>query len=319
MLKNVLVTGGAGFIGSHLIDELLLSGIYKVTCIDNFDPFYDISIKRSNIAHHIGNPLFKFVELDIQNGDDLEKKLNESYDIVVHLAAKAGVNPSVKDPVAYQMVNVLGTQHLLEICRKKNIKQFIFASSSSVYGINSSIPWSETDKQLQPISPYASSKISAELLGYAYSHLFGIRFIALRFFTVFGPRQRPDLAIHKFSKMILNNEEITVYGDGSTGRDYTYVDDIVNGIVAAMTYNASMYEIFNLGNHRIVKLSELIEQLERTFEKKAKLKYLEEQQGDVPVTYASISKATEKLNYKPSTTLAEGLLKFREWLLNQNK
>ena len=318
-MKKILITGGAGFIGSHLIDKLLQSGDFSVICIDNFDPFYDVSIKRSNISQHIGNPLFKLIELDIRNYNNIEEKLSDNYDIIVHLAAKAGVNPSVKDPISYQIVNVIGTQNILEFCRKKNIKQFVFASSSSVYGINASVPWSENDKQLQPISPYASSKISAELLGHTYSHLFGIRFISLRFFTVFGPRQRPDLAIHKFSKMILNNEEITLYGDGSTGRDYTYVDDVVNGIVAAMTYNASMYEIFNLGNHRIVKLSELIEHLERTFEKKAKLKYLEEQQGDVPVTYASICKATEKLNYKPSTTLAEGLLKFREWLLNQNK
>ncbi|MCD6018674.1 MAG: UDP-glucuronate 4-epimerase [Bacteroidetes bacterium] len=313
-MKKLLITGGAGFIGSNLIDKLIEIGGFKITCIDNFDPFYDKAIKQKNIAHLIGNPNFSFCELDILDFEKLKSNLSGDYDVIVHLAAKAGVGPSIKDPIAYQNVNLIGTQNLLEFARLNKIKQFIFASSSSVYGVNSKLPWSESDKQLQPISPYASSKIAAELLGYTYSYLHDIRFIALRFFTVFGPRQRPDLAIHKFSKMLMNNEAITVYGDGKTGRDYTYVDDIVNGIVSAISYDQSEYEIFNLGNHALVTLNDLILSLELVFETKANIKYLPHQDGDVPVTYANIEKAQKILKYKPSTDLVSGLKKFKTWL-----
>ncbi len=313
-MKKLLITGGAGFIGSNLIDKLIEIGGYKITSIDNFDPFYDKAIKQQNIAYLIGNPNVSFHELDILDFEKLKNNLSGNYDVIIHLAAKAGVGPSIKDPITYQNVNLIGTQNLLEFAKLNKIKQFVFASSSSVYGINSQLPWSESDKQLQPISPYASSKISAELLGHTYSYLYDIRFIALRFFTVFGPRQRPDLAIHKFSKMLMNNEAITVFGDGKTGRDYTYVDDIVNGIIAAISYDQSKYEIFNLGNSTLITLNDLIASLETVFEIKANIKYLPHQDGDVPITYANIEKAKRMLGYDPKIDLLSGLMKFKTWL-----
>ncbi|HHS95387.1 MAG TPA: NAD-dependent epimerase/dehydratase family protein, partial [Phaeodactylibacter sp.] len=222
MSKKAIVTGGAGFIGSHLVDRLIAED-WEVTIIDNFDPFYDESIKRSNISGFINHPNVRLLEIDLRDCEALEKNLTDHYDAIVHLAAKAGVRPSIQDPVLYQQVNVLGTQNLLELSKKLSIKQFVFASSSSVYGVNPKVPWSESDYVLQPISPYASSKISGELLGHVYTKLYDIRFIALRFFTVTGPRQRPDLAIHKFARKILQGEPIPVFGDGTTRRDYTYV------------------------------------------------------------------------------------------------
>jgi UDP-glucuronate 4-epimerase len=315
-MKKILITGGAGFIGSNLIDKLIHSGDYKITCIDNFDPFYEKLIKQKNISRFLSNSNFSFHEVDILDFENLKSKLTGDYDVIVHLAAKAGVGPSIKDPITYQRVNIIGTQNLLEYASLNKIKQFVFASSSSVYGVNSTLPWTEDDKQLQPISPYASSKISSELLGYTYSYLYNIRFVALRFFTVFGPRQRPDLAIHKFSKLLLNNEPITVYGDGKTGRDYTYVDDIVQGIISAISYDKSQYEIFNLGNNNLVTLNHLIESLEIVFEIKANIKYLPYQEGDVPMTYANIDKAKKMLQYNPSTDLITGLSKFKTWLSN---
>jgi UDP-glucuronate 4-epimerase len=227
--KNILVTGGAGFIGSHLVDALLKDGNTHVTCIDNFDDFYSPGIKHQNIAAHLYDPNFTLIEGDICNTAAFADALLPTYDHIVHLAAKAGVRPSIKDPAAYQTVNVVGLQNMLEIARAKNISSFIFGSSSSVYGINSDYPWTE-GSELMPISPYASSKIAGEWLGKSFSLLYGIRFIALRFFTVIGPRQRPDLAINKFTSQILNNEPISFYGKGDTIRDYTYVGDIVAGI-----------------------------------------------------------------------------------------
>lgn len=234
--KTVVVTGGAGFIGSHLIDRLLAQG-HNVINIDNFDPFYDERIKRENIKGHLGYDSYTIHEVDILDIDKLDQAIPINTDVIVHLAAKAGVRPSIQDPIAYQEVNVAGTQNMLEVARQKGIKQFVFASSSSVYGKNPNVPWKEDDAVLQPISPYASTKVSGELLGHVYSHLYEIRFIALRFFTVYGPRQRPDLAIHKFLKLMSEGKEILLNGDGSTRRDYTYIDDIVDGVMSAIAYN----------------------------------------------------------------------------------
>lgn len=309
--ENIFVTGGAGFIGSSLIAKLI--DTCKITCLDNFDPFYDRSIKENNLRPFLAHPNFTFVEGSLLDLPALYHKLDQPFTAIVHLAAKAGVRPSIQNPVAYQEANYIGTQNMLEFARQKKIKQFIFASSSSVYGVNPNMPWSEADQGLKPISPYAASKVACELLGHTYSHLFGIRFIGLRFFTVYGPKQRPDLAIHKFAKMLMNEEPITVYGDGSTRRDYTYIDDIVNGIVAAIGYDKTFFEIINLGNHQTVKLSELISELELAFNKKAKLVYQEEQEGDVPATFADISKAQELLGYHPNLGIREGLKNFAEW------
>ena len=312
-MKKILVTGGAGFIGSHLTEKLLLEGHFVVV-VDNFDPFYSSQIKQNNINGCINNENFRLVNADITHAENFEKSLEPySFDIIIHLAAKAGVRPSILDPLSYQNTNVGGTQNLLEYARKMKINKFIFASSSSVYGINPKIPWSESDNVLMPISPYASTKISGELLGHVYSHLYGINFIALRLFTVYGPRQRPDLAIYKFVNNIQNGKPILLYGDGSTFRDYTYVDDIVSGIISSISYNNSDFEIFNLGNNSSVKLTDLINTIENVFHQKAVILKKPMQPGDVPGTFADISKAQKLLGYHPDTNLYSGLEKFRDW------
>ena len=310
--QHALVTGGAGFIGSHLVDRLLADG-WRVTVLDSFDPFYDPAVKRANVAPHLGRAGFTLVEADLRDAAALEARLTSDYDVVFHLAARAGVRPSIRDPLTYQDVNVRGTQLLLELCRARGIRQFVFASSSSVYGVNPNVPWREDDHVLLPISPYASTKVSGELLGHVYSHLFGIRFVALRFFTVYGPRQRPDLAIHKFTKLILRGEPIPVFGDGATSRDYTYVDDTVQGIVAAARYDASPYEVINLGNNATVSLAELVATIEAVTGRRATLERLPEQPGDVPRTWASVEKATRLLGYAPRVKIREGIERFVAW------
>src|SRR5919108_4105804 len=242
MSQRALVTGAAGFIGSHLVDRLLRDG-WEVTGVDNFDDFYAAGLKRTNVADHLSHPSYTLAEADIRDPAAILTRLTRRYDVIVHLAAKAGVRPSIANPILYQDVNVRGTQNLLELARGRQIPQFVFASSGSVYGVNPNVPWREDDHGLQPISPYASTKVSGELLGHVYSHLYGMRFIALRFFTVYGPRQRPDLAIHKFARLMLAGRPIPVYGDGTTSRDYTYVDDVVQGVRAAMEYAATSYEV----------------------------------------------------------------------------
>jgi UDP-glucuronate 4-epimerase len=309
------VTGGAGFIGSHLVDRLLADR-WCVTVVDNFDPFYDPQIKEANVAPHLRNANYQLARLDIRDYSHLREALTGAYDVIVHLAARAGVRPSIVDPVLYQEVNVRGTQNMLELARELKIKQFVFASSSSVYGVNPRVPWSEEDSVLQPISPYASTKVSGELLGHVYSHLYGIRFLGLRFFTVYGPRQRPDLAIHKFCRNIVNGTPITVFGDGSTRRDYTFVDDIVEGLCAAIHYQGSMYEVVNLGNNTTVGLLEMIAALERALGLEAVLEFQPDQLGDVPQTWANIRRAGEMLGYHPRTPFAEGVSAFVEWLKN---
>lgn len=309
-MEHILVTGGAGFIGSNLIRNLL--PLYKVTAIDNFDDFYEKKIKESNIRPYLTHKHFHFIDCDIRNSVDLAQIDNIS--AIVHMAAKAGVRPSIKNPILYQDVNVNGTQTLLEFAKDRNIKQFIFASSSSVYGVNQNVPWHEEEKLL-PISPYASTKLAGEMLGHVYSKLYGIRFLALRFFTVYGPGQRPDLAIHRFFKSILNNERIPVFGDGTSSRDYTFVEDIVKGVMAALQYDQTNFEIINLGNHKTVQLSKLIDSIENICGKKAKINRLPEQPGDVPRTFADISKAQRLLGYYPTIALLDGLGKFHEWYL----
>lgn len=311
--KHALVTGGAGFIGSHLADSLIADG-WKVTVVDNFDPFYAPDVKMRNIANHSGNPRHRLVVCDIRDAAALRALPSCDYGVVVHLAAKAGVRPSLENPGLYQSVNVIGTQNMLEWARERNVPQFVFASSSSVYGVSPDVPWRESEAGLQPVSPYAASKVAGELMGHVYAHLYGLRFIGLRFFTVYGPRQRPDLAIHKFADAILNARSIPMYGDGSTRRDYTYVKDIVGGIRAAMVYARSPYEIVNLGNNKPVQLLELIRLLEEALGEKARIEYLPEQPGDVPQTYADISRARELFGYEPATSLPAGLAQFAEWL-----
>ncbi|MDO8587046.1 MAG: GDP-mannose 4,6-dehydratase [Armatimonadota bacterium] len=315
-MKHALITGGAGFIGSHLADRLLSEG-WRVTTVDNFDPFYDPEIKRANVESHFEYDGYKLIEADIRNQDTLRSRLGGDYDVIVHLAAKVAARPSIKDPVEYQEVNVRGAQNLLELARTWGVKQFVFASSSSVYGVNPNVPWREKDHILLPISPYAGTKVSGELMGHVYSRLFGIRFIALRFFTVYGPRQRPDMAIHKFARLMLQNETIPIFGDGSTRRDCTYVTDIVNGIRAAMDYRGSSYEVVNLGNNRTVKLTELVAAMEQALGLKAQLRLMPEQPGDVPQTWADIRKAKRLLDYQPAARLPEGLTNFAHWLFSE--
>jgi UDP-glucuronate 4-epimerase len=313
--RRALITGGAGFIGSHLAGRLLASN-WAVTAVDNFDPFYEPEIKRRNIEAHRHHPHYTLAKADIRDVDSL-CRLPDGWDVIVHLAAKAGVRPSIADPAAYQEVNVAGTQHMLELARMRGVKQFVFASSSSVYGINPGAPWREDNQVLMPISPYAATKVSGELLGHVYSHLYGIRFIALRLFTVYGPRQRPDLAIHKLGRMLLNGEPLPIYGDGGTRRDYTYIDDIIAGIQSAMEYRDSRYEIINLGGSRPVALLELVRAMEEVAGVEAHLEFQREQPGDVPVTFADTSKARALLGFEPATDLRTGLERFFEWLYPQ--
>ncbi len=312
MGRRALVTGGAGFIGSHLIDGLLADG-WDVTVIDNFDPFYPAQIKRGNIEAHARYPGWRLHEIDISDHEALGR-LPGDFDVIVHLAAKAGVRPSIADPLAYQKANVAGTQALLEFARARGIRQFVFASSSSVYGVNPRVPWSEDDHVLEPISPYASTKVSGELLGHVYAKLYGIRFLALRFFTVYGPRQRPDLAIHGFARRLLRGDVIPMFGDGSTRRDYTFIDDIVAGVRAAMTYDRSPYEVINLGNNRTVSLREMIATLEKALHIEARIEQHPEQPGDVPQTWARVEKARALLGYEPKTSFDEGVARFCDWL-----
>jgi UDP-glucuronate 4-epimerase len=309
---RLLVTGGAGFIGSHLVDSLLAQGD-EVVVLDNFDPFYGRTAKEANISAHRLNPRWQLVEADVRDADVLSSRVTGPFDAFVHLAARAGVRPSIEDPLTYQDVNVRGTQNLLECARRLGVPRFVFASSSSVYGVNPQVPWNEEDAVLRPISPYASTKVSGELLGHVYSHLYGMRFIALRFFTVVGPRQRPDLAIHKFARLITEGRAIPVFGDGSTRRDYTFVDDVVAGVRAAIAYDGSRYEVVNLGNDSTVTLMEMIRGLETALGATARLEWLPEQPGDVPQTWASLTRARDLLGYAPQTTFPEGLRRFVEW------
>lgn len=312
----VLVTGGAGFIGSHVVDALLESGQYEVYCVDNFDPFYDPAIKLNNLEKASRDPHYHFIELDLRITApaillNLFKKV--SFDAIIHLAARAGVRPSIANPAMYYDVNVKGTLHLLEFAKLAGIRQFLFASSSSVYGNNPNVPWKESDLLYQPISPYAATKLAAEEMGKVYAQLYDIHFIALRLFTVYGPRQRPDLAIHQFYNLIKAAQPINLYGDGSTKRDYTFISDIVSGITAALHYQGKGDTVFNLGNSQQVQLIRMINSLEDCMQMKAIFNWQAEQPGDVSQTYADISKAEEMLNYHPLTGFEDGIRQFVEW------
>lgn len=337
---NYLVTGGSGFIGSHLVEHLLKNG-HSVINIDNYDDFYDYKIKIKNTLESVGvKAAFPFQDKDtdiqkvikdtktenynlyyqdIRDKDGLTEIFkNHKIDLIIHLAALAGVRPSIERPLEYEAVNIRGTMNLWELCKELGIKKFVCASSSSVYGNNEKIPFSETDNVDRPISPYAATKKSGEILGHVYHHLYDIDMIQLRFFTVYGPRQRPDLAIHKFTKLISENQEIPFYGDGSTARDYTYIDDIIDGIVKSVNYlenHDKTYEIVNLGESEVVTLNEMVSTIENTLGQKALKKNLPMQPGDVLKTNADIQKARSLLGYDPTTNFQNGIKKFMEWFL----
>jgi len=308
---SILVTGGAGFIGSSLIDKLIKKD-EKVICLDNFNDYYSPEIKKENISSYLDKKNFKLVVGDILDKELLKRVFKkEEVKIVVHLAARAGVRPSLLNPHLYEEVNVGGTLNLLELSRD-NIENFVFASSSSVYGVNSKIPFSEDDPIEKPVSPYAATKRAAELLCYTYHHLYNIPLVCLRFFTAYGPRQRPDMAIHKFTKLIDEGKKITMFGSGSSRRDYTYISDIIEGVISSL-YKKFSFEVINLGNSRTVELRHLISLIEKGLRKKAKVKQLPDQLGDVPITYAKIDKAKRLLGYKPKVKIEEGIEKFIFW------
>ncbi len=311
---KILVTGGAGFIGSNLCESLIKEN--QIFCLDNFCNYYNPEIKRNNIKNILNDGNFTLCEGDIRDSDFLNRIFSDNrIDIVIHLAGMAGVRPSIENPEYYADVNINGTIKILEVMKKYDVKNLIFASTSSIYGNNKKIPFSESDNVDFPISPYASTKKACELIIHNYYHLYGVSSTILRFFTVYGPRQRPDLAIHKFTDLISSGKEITVFGDGSTSRDYTFIEDIVSGITSAVEYNRSKcsYDVINLGNNSPVKLTEMIQTIEDSLGIKAKKKYMEMQPGDVDITYADITKAENKLNYKPTTSFEEGIRRFTLW------
>ena len=317
-MKSILITGGAGFIGSQLVDRLLATGEPQITIVDDFNDFYDPAIKTENVRLQLENPNYHLFKIDIRDRAALGEVFDSArFDCIVHLAARAGVRPSLQQPLLYSETNITGTLNLLELARTHNIKQFVFGSSSSVYGINAKVPFGEDDPIRQPISPYAATKAAGELLCHTYSHLYGMRCVCLRFFTVYGPRQRPDLAIHKFARLITEGKSIPVFGDGTTRRDYTYIDDIIAGVLAAINYEASNYEVINLGESRTVELRELISLLEKVLEAEAKIDRQPLQPGDVPQTFADITKARRLLGYDPQTQIEEGIKKFVEWFRHE--
>lgn len=312
--RRFLITGGAGFIGSHLVDRLLAYNPARLVVIDNFDDFYDPQLKRANIAHQLNRPGYRLIELDIRNYVQLKQLLSEEvFDVIIHLAAKAGVRPSVNDPKTYQEVNITGTLNLLDLAQRNGIKKFIFASSSSVYGPTAALPFKE-DVPLLPVSPYAATKAAGELLAHTYSHLYDMQIVCLRFFTVYGPRQRPDLAIHKFARLITSKRPIPIYGDGTYERDFTYIDDILQGIAAAIEYEATPFETINLGESQTVTVMRMVELLENALGEKAIIEQHPPQPGDLPCTYADVSKAKRLLNYQPTTPIEVGIGKFVDWL-----
>ena len=314
----VLLTGGAGFIGSHVAQALLRRGVH-LCILDNLDDFYSPSWKKANLESLRGMGSYEFFQTDICNMAALRDSVKRARpDVVIHLAARAGVRPSIEQPHLYERVNVAGTLNLLEICRQLSVRKLVFGSSSSVYGATSRAPFSENQVELRPLSVYAATKLAGEMLCYTYAHLFALPVICLRFFTVYGPRQRPDLAIHKFTALIEAGRPVPIFGDGSAGRDYTWVEDIVAGVIAAIDYephaaDGAPFDVFNLGNSHPVKLSEMVALLERVIGKKAVLERNPPQPGDVPLTWADVSKAGRFLGYRPATPLEEGLRQFVAW------
>ncbi|MGQ1784932.1 MULTISPECIES: GDP-mannose 4,6-dehydratase [unclassified Saccharicrinis] len=314
-MSKILVTGCAGFIGSHLSETLLKNG-YQVVGIDNFDPYYSRKLKEDNLSEFSAHPNFTFHELNLCNETLVREKLEEKFDCIVHLAAKAGVRPSIENPQSYIDYNISATRILVDLMKDTGTKKMVFASSSSVYGNIPDTPWNEDADVSMPISPYAFSKKSCELLNHTYHHLYGLDFINVRFFTVFGPRQRPDLAINKFTRLLYEGKSIPMYGDGSTARDYTFVHDIVSGIIKSIEYiknNDGVFENMNLGNNSPIKLMELINTLAEVTGQNLIIEQLPMQPGDVDITYADISKAQKMIGYEPKTSLKEGLKAFVHW------
>jgi UDP-glucuronate 4-epimerase len=319
-MPSILITGGAGFIGSHLVDRLLSEGDWQVSVVDDFNEFYDPAIKRANVSRHEENSNYRLFEVDIRDQPALKRIFDEqSLSCVVHLAARAGVRPSLAQPLLYAETNINGTLNLLELTRDRGIKQFVFGSSSSVYGINAKVPFSEDDPIRQPISPYAATKAAGELICHTYAHLYGMRCVCLRFFTVYGPRQRPDLAIHKFARLMSEGKPIPVFGDGTTRRDYTYIEDTIAGVQAAVDYTKSDYEVINLGESRTVELRELISLLEKELGVTAKIDRQPSQPGDVPQTFADITRARQLRGYNPQTQIEDGIRRFVEWFRENKK
>jgi len=313
---RTLVTGGAGFIGSHLVERLLAKG-HEVLVLDDFDDFYDPAVKRENIRAASASPRWRLVEGDIRDAGLVERTFGDfAPEMVVHLAARAGVRPSIDQPRLYQEVNVGGTQVLLEAARRSGMRKFLFASSSSVYGDESRVPFAESDPVERPVSPYAATKRASELLGYTYWHLHGIAFWALRFFTVYGPRQRPEMAIHKFTRLIDDGEEVPQFGDGSSRRDYTWIEDIIDGVEAAVE-RIDGYEILNLGESKTTSLSELIGLIARALGKPARIRRMPFQPGDVQATYADISRAAARIGYAPKCPVEAGIPRFVAWYREQ--
>jgi len=315
---NILVTGGAGFIGSHVVEALLTEG-HAITIIDNFDNCYDRQIKVNNIQRALEYSRYRLYEEDILNTDALDKIIqNGNFELIIHLAAKAGVRPSISDPMSYERTNVAGTLSLLEMCRKYKIRRFIFASSSSVYGNNLNVPYVEDEKISLPISPYAATKRSGELLCYNYHYLFDINIYAFRFFTVYGPRQRPDMAIHKFTTLINQNEVVPLFNYGQCKRDFTFITDIVNPLIKSISVMGG-FEIINLGGGKTVSTIELVALLEERLGKKAEKQFLPAQPGDAEHTYADIGKAKEILDYEPETSIEQGIDRFFQWYREANR
>jgi UDP-glucuronate 4-epimerase len=312
MAAHILVTGGAGFIGSHLTRRLLSRGD-RVTVLDDFNDFYNPSLKRENISSFLGRPDYRLVEGDIRDEPLVDRLFAEGkFDGVIHLAARAGVRPSLSEPILYEDVNCIGTLRLLEAARRHGPNLFLFGSSSSVYGINEKVPFSEEDQVNQPISPYATTKRAGELLCYNYHHLYGFRIACLRFFTVFGPAQRPEMAIHKFTDLLWHGKAVPMYGDGESRRDYTYVDDIVDGLVATLDLGPG-FEILNLGGADTTSLRDLVHWIAEELAVEPRIDYLPGQPGDVPITYADVSKAARLLGYAPKVPIREGLRRFVAW------
>jgi UDP-glucuronate 4-epimerase len=311
---KVLVTGGAGFIGSHLVEKLLTDE-HDVAILDDFNDFYDPQIKRANISAVVKDVAVH--DVDLRSDEKVADVFRQGkFDAIAHLAARAGVRPSIQQPKLYYDTNVAGTLHLLESARTNGVERFIFASSSSVYGAAKKVPFSEEEHLTQTLSPYAATKIGGEFLCSTYSHLYRMRIVALRYFTVYGARQRPDLAIHQFARKIHAGQPIDQFGDGTTRRDYTYIDDIIQGTMAALKYDGPMFDVFNLGESETIQLKDLISAIENALEKKAKINRLPEQPGDMPLTCADISKARKLLGYDPRTKFGDGLPRFVDWFLH---
>jgi UDP-glucuronate 4-epimerase len=309
--SQVLVTGGAGFIGSHLIERLLESG-QRVICLDTFNDYYDPAIKRENVSQALTDPNYLLIEGDILDSALLDRIFRAPIKSVVHLAARAGVRPSLREPVLYDQVNVQGTLNLLERARLTGIEHFIFASSSSVYGMNEKLPFRESDPVDHPVSPYAATKRAGELMCYTYNHLYKLPVTCLRFFTVYGPRQRPDMAIHKFTRWIEEGSEVSLYGTGKSRRDYTYIDDIIDGLIKCIE-RPSGFKIYNLGESQTIEIRALIRLIEAGLGKEARISWCPDQPGDVPITYADISLAKKELGYRPKIPVEQGIKRFIKW------